>query len=77
MAVASSLGGTFDEMDIFLMSQRHQQSTKQDRGTMLISYGILPSSRPMRTISGVLESSRAALSIRRIIRPNGRLLTIV
>mmetsp|Transcript_8731 Transcript_8731/g.17485 ORF Transcript_8731/g.17485 Transcript_8731/m.17485 type:complete len:92 (+) Transcript_8731:29-304(+) len=62
---------TFDEMDNFLMSQHHQQSTNK---IVCISYGILPSSRPMRTISGVLESSRAALSIRRIVGLVGALL---
>jgi len=35
---------------------------------------ILPSSRPMRSMSGVLESSRQDLSIRRIFGLMGRLL---
>ena len=36
-----------------------------DQHVALIQY-ILPSSGPMKALSGVLESSRAALSIRRI-----------
>ena len=47
------------------------------RYTLCISCAILPSSRPMTMMSGVLESSRQALSIRYIISLIGRLLRIV
>eukprot|EP00985_Skeletonema_marinoi_P025125 scaffold18137_cov127-Skeletonema_marinoi.AAC.2 len=42
----------------------------------IITFNIFPSSRPMRTMSDVLESPREALSNRHIIRLNGRFLTI-
>jgi hypothetical protein len=40
---------------------------------VVVSFNIFPSRRSMRSIRGVLESSRAALSMRRIISLNGRL----
>ncbi len=42
--------------------------------TMSVSFDILSPSRPIRTMSGVLESSNQALSIRRIMGLIGRLL---
>ena len=55
---------------------RNQKLSVQ-RPCCIISFDILPSRRPMTMMSGVLESSHQALSIRRIISLIGRLLRIV
>eukprot|EP00957_Ditylum_brightwellii_P124332 9476476-Ditylum_brightwellii.AAC.1 len=49
-----------------IASNDHQSSTIHLMHHVAVSFDILPPSRPMRSMSGVLESSHQALSIRRI-----------